>query len=108
MNARESITYSLRSLATLEPSRTDFARRVASTPQNVAHWLNDGKLPSIDKLVEIADVYDVSLDAMAGREARSALMPEEMELVRLMRRMDETGRSTLVQVARALEAAHRA
>lgn len=100
---RDRIRKVIEVLADSEVSRSEFGRKVGATPQNVSHWLNGGITPPIEKLVEIADAYDISLDTLTGRPQRLGLLPDEAEMVEAMRAMSAEGRVTLMRVARGLK-----
>lgn len=70
--------------------------------------------PDSDILCSLADLYDVSLDELVGRESAETdtsvssnnrnkqMSDEENELVSLYRSMDDDERGALIKVARAL------
>ena len=49
-------------------SQVEFAKLIGVTKQCVSNWENDNVLPSIEMLVKIADVFDVTTDLLLGRE----------------------------------------
>ena len=102
---RASIRRWIATLAALEPSKAAFARKVGSTPQNVTHWTSGEKIPAIETIVHIADVYDMSVDTLFGRPVKkSTLSPDEDEVLEALRTMNADGRRALVAVARGLKA----
>lgn len=101
---REEVRGALIRLCGSEPSKAEFARKCRTTQQNVQNWLNGTSMPTVEKLVEIADVYGQSLDALVGREvATTGLLPDEEAVVALMRQMNGAGRSMLVTVAESFK-----
>lgn len=99
---RGAVRTTLAKLCDKEPSKAAFGRKVGTTQQNVQNWVNGFSMPPVEKLVEIADVYGLSLDAMVGRgDVPDMLSEEEAEVVGLMRQMDLNGCRMLVTVAKA-------
>ena len=45
----------------------DIAKRLKVTKQSVHQWNSQKSLPTADKLVELADFFNVSLDYLVGR-----------------------------------------
>ena len=45
----------------------DIAKALSITKQSVHTWENMKTIPSSDKLLELADYFDVSLDYLVGR-----------------------------------------
>ena len=50
-------------------SQVEFASLVGVTKQCVSNWENDNVLPSIEMLVKIADIFNVTTDYLLGRES---------------------------------------
>jgi len=87
-DVRVIIRATLTALANQEPSKSEFARKVNTTPSNVGHWLAGDTVPSLDKLVEISQIYELPLAAFTGTgpEGSSlALLPDEVELLEAYR-----------------------
>ncbi len=83
-----------------------FARRVGATPQNVRNWAIGASSPSLEKIADIAAAYGLTPGALLespGDRAATELLPEEAEVVALMRKMDGEGRAMVVRVTSALE-----
>lgn len=101
---REAVQYALLRLCDGEPSKAAFARKCGTSQQNMQNWLNGQNMPPVEKLVEIADVYGLSLDSMVGRdELPDGLTDDEAEVVELMRSMNAHGAKMLVTVAKAFK-----
>ena len=54
-------------------SQVEFAKLIGVTKQCVSNWENDNVLPSIEMLVKIADVFNVTTDLLLGRESKEFL-----------------------------------
>lgn len=102
---RENVRGVISSLAAREPSQAAFARKVGISPQNVVHWLAGDTVPSLEKMADIAEVYGLPIGTLleGPAAAPAELMPDEAEVVELMRSMTGAGRAMLVEVARAFK-----
>ena len=101
-SVRESVRCALIRLCDGEPSKAAFARKCGTTQPNVQNWINGTSMPTVEKLVEIADIYGLSLDSFVGRdELPSGLTEDEAEVVGLMRKMNAHGGKMLITVAQA-------
>lgn len=47
--------------------QNEFAKSIEISDRTVRHYENGDREPNIDKLIEIADFFDVSLDYLVGR-----------------------------------------
>lgn len=54
-------------------NQVEFAKKVGVTKQCVSNWENDNVLPSIEMLVKIADLFNVSTDYLLGRDVEFSL-----------------------------------
>ena len=50
---------------------TDLAKALHVSKQTVSSWENNRRNPDIETYVKLADLYDVSLDFLVGREFKS-------------------------------------
>ena len=58
---------SLRTAANI--SQEQLAEKISVSRQSVSKWEMDQALPQIDKVIQLADYFSVSMDALFGREA---------------------------------------
>ena len=49
-------------------SQSMVANKINTSHQNVSRWESGKVLPSIDFCVKLADLYDISLDELIGRD----------------------------------------
>lgn len=49
-------------------SQTMVANKINTSHQNISRWESGKILPSIDFCVKLADLYDISLDELVGRD----------------------------------------
>lgn len=52
-------------------SQSDIAKKIDITQQAYANYENGNRLPNIEILIKIADIYDISLDILTGRYTKS-------------------------------------
>ena len=98
----ETVRGVISSLVAREPSQAAFARKVGVSPQNVVHWLSGDTVPSLEKMADIAEAYGLPIGALIDGPSYepAELMPDEAEVVELMRSMNAHGAKMLVTVAR--------
>lgn len=75
-----------------EIDQKTLARKLGVTKQTVSNWENDNIMPSIEKLIQLADYFEVSTDYLLGRDEAamdeikvidvSGLSDEQFELVK--------------------------
>ena len=49
-------------------SQSMLAKKINTSHQNISRWESGKILPSIDFCVKLADLYDISLDELIGRD----------------------------------------
>lgn len=64
MKVREKIQRSIVLLVNREGSPSKFAKKVGSTKQAVANWVSGKNAPDIEKIAEIARVYNIPMSAL--------------------------------------------
>lgn len=52
-------------------SQSEIAKKIDITQQAYANYENGNRLPNIEILIKIADIYDISLDILTGRYTKS-------------------------------------
>ncbi len=77
--------------------KVDFAKAVGVSSGNLSDWSNGRSQPSVDKLIKIADYFNVSLDYLVGRDADyPSLSPDANELCRIYENLDAEGRTIVL------------
>ena len=71
-----STIYSLRSAKNL--SQEDLAERLEVSRQSVSKWENNTATPDLEKLVKLCDIFEISLDELAGRSKPESKEPAAM------------------------------
>ena len=60
-------------------TQEELAEKLGVTPQAVSKWETDNSYPDIDLLVEIADLFNCTVDELLGRKNNETkVLPEEM------------------------------
>ncbi len=59
-------------------NQVEFARLINVTKQCVSNWENDNVLPSIEMLVRIADLFNVTTDYLLGRSEKISIDVSEL------------------------------
>ncbi|MBE5740578.1 MAG: helix-turn-helix transcriptional regulator [Clostridiales bacterium] len=54
-------------------NQIELGKILGVTKQCVSNWENDNVLPSVEMLVRLADYFNVSTDALLGRERNNAI-----------------------------------
>ena len=54
-------------------NQVELASALGITKQCVSNWENDNIVPSIEMLIKLADIFQVSTDYLLGREERTLL-----------------------------------
>lgn len=82
--------------------KTVFASAIGVSSGNVYDWQSGRSSPSVEKLVRIADYFDVSLDYLVGRDDRyPAPSDDACELMRIYDTLDREGRTVVLGAAYA-------
>ena len=60
-----------------EFTQNDIADKVGVTSQAVSKWENDLASPDIDILLKLADIFDISVDELLGKETKTTVLNEK-------------------------------
>lgn len=81
-------------------NKSDFAKAVGVSSGNLSDWANGRSQPSVDKLIKIADFFDVSIDYLVGRDDRYPTpSPATFELIRIYESLDSEGKAVVLGIA---------
>lgn len=50
-------------------TQEDLAKKMVSSRSKIAKWENNSSTPDIESLIELCDLFEISLDHLVGREA---------------------------------------
>lgn len=104
-DVRETLRGHLLDFINREGGFAEFAAKVGATPSNVRNWAAGANSPSLDRIAAIAAAYGLTPGALLetpGDREQTELLPDEADVVGLMRAMDAEGRSMLLRLAQAL------
>ncbi|MCH5179821.1 MAG: helix-turn-helix domain-containing protein [Erysipelotrichales bacterium] len=62
-----------------ELTQNDIAERLNISAQAISKWENDLTSPDIDSLIRLADIFNISLDELMGREVNTTMYLEKEE-----------------------------
>lgn len=81
-------------------NKADLAKAVGVSSGNLNDWSSGRSSPSVEKLIKLADFFDVSLDYLVGRDDRyPAPTPDTFELIRMYDNLDREGRTIVLGTA---------
>ncbi len=81
-------------------NKSDLAKAISVSSGNISDWANGRSQPSIDKLIRIADYFDVSLDYLCDRDKRYPTpSQDEFEPLRIYDELDKQGRIIVLAAA---------
>ena len=81
-------------------NKADLAKAVGISSGNLSDWANGRSQPSIEKLIRIADYFDVSVDYLVDRSDRFPTpSPDTYELIRLYEGLDREGKTIVLGTA---------
>ena len=74
------------------------AKRLGVSRVTITHWENGQNKISLDQACAICDIFNCSLDELAGRKSMS-LSTEEVRLIRDFRSTDARGQAAILAIA---------
>ena len=78
-------------------NKSDLSKAVGVSSGNLSDWANGRSSPSLERLIKIADYFDVSLDFLCGRDNRyPEPSPEAFELIRIYEGLDKQGKTIVL------------
>ena len=73
-------------------NQEDIAEQLGVTKQTISNWEKGKRTPDINSLIKLANIYQVTLDTLAGSDKRN----ENIELLNIILNMNEDKRSKLL------------
>lgn len=81
-------------------NKSELAKAIGVSSGNLSDWANGRSQPSVEKLIRMADYFDVSLDYLVGRDKRfPAPSPDTFELIRIYEALDREGKAVVLGMA---------
>ena len=89
-----------------EMTQRELAEKIGSTQRNVSHWENDVNEPDCETILRIAEIFDISIDELFGREKttfedhRKASV--EYAILKYLRELTDTQKYAFLQLLKEL------
>lgn len=78
-------------------SQKEVAISLGVAPPQISKWEAEATEPSLENLIKLSELYDVTLDEIVGHSQPAwALTPEERDLLRIFRQLNPRGRSLVL------------
>ena len=82
-------------------TQQDLASKLGVSRQIVSDWMSGKKYPRIDKMQNIADVFNVDMNSLMFNQTLTEAEPDgETELLKIFRNLNEEGQESLLKQAR--------
>jgi transcriptional regulator with XRE-family HTH domain len=89
-------------------SQSDLSQILNVSPSAVGMWEQGRREPDYATLNALADIFDVSIDYLLGREDSSKLPKEESQLLRSFNSLTKEGKAALLTILDSLKMSHSA
>lgn len=81
-------------------SQKEIAKKINKTPQAYNYYEKGTRVPDIETLIKLANIYSITLDYLVGRDFHSKesiknLSPEETDHIEKYRALDERGKENV-------------
>lgn len=94
----------LRLLELNNKKQADVSKATGIAASVFSEWKKGKSTPKLEKLILIADYFNVTIDYLATGKDSKDLTTDEQELLSLYRAADQDGKNTIYKVAEALGA----
>lgn len=85
-------------------TQKQLADKISNMQRNVSNWEQGVSQPDLETVVAIADVFDVSLDELFGRELKIQVKDDiDIKLDRLIRKLSDAQKSALYEMLKNFE-----
>lgn len=93
----------------MQLTQAQLADKISNMQRNISNWENGVSQPDLDTVVALADVFDVSLDELFGREYTGASLFEtsDARLIRAVRRLSPEQKAALYALLESFTATGR-
>lgn len=81
-------------------TQADLERVIGISNKTMNRW--DRNMPSIDKVVSVADYFHVGLDELVGRDFDSSLSRDQRQLLDLFDRLNDEGKTAALAMITGL------
>lgn len=88
-------------------TQKQLADKIANMQRNVSNWEKGVSEPDLQTVVALADLFDVSLDELFGRDhVYGELAQADAELLQAVRRLSAQQKAALTELLRSFKARH--
>lgn len=88
----------------LRLTQSELAEKINNVQRNVSNWENGANEPDCQTLIKLADIFDISLDELFGRETvaleRQSISGVEKQIIALLHKLSDTQKYALLQFLR--------
>ena len=79
-------------------NQEDIAEQLGVTKQTISNWEKGKRAPDIDYLVQLANIYNVTLDSLIGINKRT----DDIELLNIILNMEKEKKSQLLNFLKVI------
>ena len=84
-------------------SQKEVAISIGVAPPQISKWEAGVTEPTLDNLIKLSEIYEITLDEIVGRShPYSAITHEEISLLRVFRQLNQSGQIAVQSVAEGL------
>ena len=91
----------------LQFTQKELAEKIGNVQRNVSNWENGTSEPDLDTIVKLAEVFDITIDELFGRETpllgRQQATGIEFSILKSVRQLTEAQKYALMQFLRELK-----
>ena len=62
-------------------SQSEFSKKMGVTQQTLSNWENGNRMPDIETIIELADLFGVSIDYLTGRTKMENRVDKQNDLL---------------------------
>lgn len=83
-------------------TQKQLAEKISNMQRNVSNWENGSSEPDLQTMIALADLFDVSLDELCGRERHTIQIEnDDAKFLQTLRRLSTTQKEALYELLRA-------
>lgn len=90
----------------LQLTQKELAERIDNLQRNVSNWENGVSEPDLETIVKLAELFDISIDALFGKEgaavSRQAAVGMEYTILKFVRKLTDPQKYALLQFLREM------
>ena len=83
-------------------TQQELANKLNNVQRNVSNWENGASEPDLETIVKLAEIFNVSIDELFGRELHNSNSAIENNILSLCKNLSETQKYALMQFLKEL------